>query len=197
VLPLPLGQAVHERGEVIAAAGAAADHVYKVNSGTLRVVRVLADGRRHVAKFLTAGDYFGIAEGDEYSHSLEAVTDCALSRYAKRHFDTAMETDATTGRILFGQVCRQLEASNHMQLLLSRKTAAERIATFLLSFRQKNERLVCLPMCRSDIADHLGLTLETVSRVISKFRQQRWISLQDATHILLNAPDKLEALAAD
>lgn len=193
-----LGQTVrYQRSEVVEDAGDPAEYVYKVVSGTLRAVRLLADGRRHIAKFLTAGDYFGIAEGDDYSSGLEAITDCTLMRYPRYKFQTTLEADAAAGRQLFGHICRQLEASNHLLLLLGRKTAAERLASFLLSFRQHGSSEICLPMCRSDIADHLGLTIETVSRVITKFRQQRWISMQDASHIRVTAPDKLEALAAN
>jgi CRP/FNR family transcriptional regulator len=193
-----LGQTVHcQRSDVVEEAGDPADYVYKVVSGTLRAVRVLADGRRHIAKFLTAGDFFGIAEGEEYGSSLEAITDATLMRYPRRSFEATLESDAATGRQLFNLICRQLEASNHLLLLLGRKTAAERLASFLLSFRQQENPEICLPMCRSDIADHLGLTIETVSRVITKFRQQQWIRLQDASHIVITAPDKLEALAAD
>lgn len=193
-----LGQTIaYDRNEVVEDAGDPAEFVYKVVSGTLRAVRLLADGRRHIARFLTAGDYFGIAEADEYSSGLEAITDCTLMRYPRRSFEGILESDATAGRQLFGQICRQLEASNHLLLLLGRKTATERLASFLLSFRQNDAEAICLPMCRSDIADHLGLTIETVSRVITKFRQQRWIRLQDASHIVITAPDALKALAAN
>lgn len=209
VVPLPgaadvlqrIGRPIQaQRGTAVLETGDANTHVYKVTDGILRVVRILPDGRRHIANFLKPGDFFGFSEATEHDCSVEAITDCALTRYPRKDFDAVIESDPAAGRQLFRLMCRQLEASNRMLLLLGRKTAVERLASFLLSFAsgsQKRGMQVFLPMSRGDIADHLGLTIETVSRTISKFRQQRWISLVDSHTILITAPETLEDLAAD
>lgn len=190
------------RGRTVIEAGSGCSHIYKVTEGVLRVVRILPDGRRHIARFLQSGDFFGVSDMAEQDSSVEAITDCDLTRYDRKDFDAILDSDAAAGRQLFRLMCRQLESSNRLLLLLGRKTASERLASFLLSFARtasatRRDQEIYLPMSRCDIADHLGLTIETVSRLITKFRTQRWISLTDSHTIKVIAPDVLEDLAAD
>jgi len=191
------------RGRTVVQTGDANDTVFKVVEGVLRVVRILSDGRRYIVSFLKPGDFYGYSEPDEHQCSVEAVTDCNLVRYSRRDFDAMLEADASASRLLLRLLCHQLGANNRMLLLLGRKTAPERLASFLVSFiaptssEPDGRKQVFLPMSRSDIADHLGLTIETVSRLITKFRKARWISLLDAHTVLITAPDVLAELAAD
>lgn len=189
------------RGEEVSAAGSPADYVYKVVDGTLRVSRLLPDGRRHIASFLMKGDFFGFADLGDYSYSLEALSDCALIRYPRRRFDAVLEADPQAGRQMFRLLCRQFNAANELLMTLSRKTAAERLATFLLTMigRQggTDSRHVMLAMPRVDIADHLGLTIETVSRVVTQLRRQRLIDLRGSNEVAILNPDGLEDLAGD
>ncbi|WP_300302373.1 cyclic nucleotide-binding domain-containing protein [Ferrovibrio sp.] len=190
-----------ERGQEICIAGAPADHVYKVVDGTLRISRLLPDGRRHIANFLTQGDFFGFSDIGDYTYSLEALTDCALIRYPRRRFDAILEHDPQAGRQMFRLLCRQFNAANELLMTLSRKTAAERIATFLLTMihRQGSQdgRQLMLAMPRVDIADHLGLTIETVSRVVTQLRQRRLIDLRGSNDVAILNRDALEELAGD
>lgn len=196
-----IGHTLHvARGRAVIEAGSANDAVIQVREGILRVVHILPDGRRHVASFLKAGDFYGFSEADENESSVEAITACTLTRYARRDFDAVLDSDATAGRQLLRLVCRQLAASDRMLLLLGRKTAEERLASFLMSFAApvpEGGMRVSLPMTRADIADYLGLTIETVSRLVTRFRTASWIRLLDAHTLAITNPQALETLAED
>ncbi len=189
------------RGKTVIEEGNTADYVYKVVSGALRKVRLLPDGRRHITSFLMPGDFFGFAEGREYTHSVEAVADVTLVRYARRGFEAVLEHDPRAGRHFLGLVCRALSATQEQLLLLGRKSALERMATFLLAMADKAAERgagaeLDLPMNRSDVADYLGLTIETVSRLITRLRAQRIIDTPDAHRILIRKRDALEDISA-
>lgn len=187
------------RGRTVIEAGSPNDTVIQVKEGILRVVHILPDGRRHVASFLKPGDFYGLSETEENESSVEAITACTLSRYSRREFDAVLDSDAMAGRQLLRLVCRQLTANDRMLLLLGRKTAPERLASFLMSFAKPaadGSAQVFLPMSRSDIADYLGLTIETVSRLVTRFRNASWIRLLDAHTFAITAPQALEELAA-
>lgn len=194
-----IGHAVEvARGRTVVEAGSQRDAIFQVRDGILRVVHILPDGRRHIACFLKPGDFYGLAEAEENESSVEAVTDCTLTRYSRRDFDAVVDSDAAAGRGLLRLVCRQLAASDRMLLLLGRKTAPERLASFLMSFATPapdGSMRVFLPMSRSDIADFLGLTIETVSRLVTRFRNADWIRLMDAHTISITNAQALESLA--
>jgi CRP/FNR family transcriptional regulator len=211
VVPMPgaadslqrIGRTIQiDRGQTVVTAGDTNTQVFKVQDGVLRVVRILPDGRRHIAKFLNAGDFFGLSDATECDSNVEAITPCALTRYQRRDFDNLVNADAAAGAQLLRLVFRQLDLNNRLLLSLGRKTASERLASFLLSFVPHNaancrDVTIDLPMCRSDIADHLGLTIETVSRLITKFRQRRLINLVDCQTVKILSLEALEELAAD
>lgn len=198
-----IGHVTHvARGRTVIEAGSPNDTVIQVREGILRVVHILPDGRRHVASFLKPGDFYGLSETEENESSVEAITACTLARYSRREFDAVLDSDAAAGRQLLRLVCRQLAANDRMLLLLGRKTAPERLASFLMSFASggtgvDGDMQVCLPMSRGDIADYLGLTIETVSRLVTRFRNARWIRLLDAHTVAITAPDVLGELAAN
>ena len=195
---------VAPRNRVVHEAGDPANNIYKVVDGTLRVVQLLPDGRRHVISFLHAGDYFGLDDNGVYASAIEAVTDCSLVRYPRRQFDALLENNASAGWQIFRLMCHQLTANNRMLLLLGRKTASERMASFLLGIAERGagadaetDIKVSLPMSRGDIADHLGLTVETVSRLVTKFRQRKLIQLVSAHELVIPDLEALRELAGD
>jgi CRP/FNR family transcriptional regulator len=186
------------KGRTVIEAGSANDSVIQVRDGILRVVHILPDGRRHVACFLKSGDFYGLSEAEENESSVEAITPCTLIRYSRRDIDAVVDSDAAAGRQLLRLACRQLAASDRMLLLLGRKTAAERLASFLMSFARPasdGSMQVFLPMSRGDIADYLGLTIETVSRLVTRFRTASWIRLLDAHTLAITDRPALEALS--
>ncbi len=193
----------YARGKTIIEEGNPAEYVYKVVTGALRKIRLLADGRRHINSFLMPGDFFGFAEGHDYSHTVEAVADVTLVRYARRGFDAVLENDPRASRHFLGLVSRTLSATQDHLLLLGRKSALERMATFLLALSDRrgadrnSGAELDLPMNRSDVADYLGLTIETVSRLITRLRSLRVIDTPDAHRIVILKRDALEDLSTD
>jgi CRP/FNR family transcriptional regulator, anaerobic regulatory protein len=195
--PLSVG-----RGQTVVEIGDAAHYVFKVSRGTLRAVRLLNDGRRHIARFLSAGDFFGLTAGEEYSLSVEAVEDAAVVRYARRGFEALLDRDPRLGRRFFSLMCRELSAAQDRLLLLGRKNAAERMASFLLAMAQRNTAGAAdpaseieLPMSRTDVADYLGLTIETVSRLLTHLRSEGIIDMPRAHRIVLVDREALEELS--
>jgi CRP/FNR family transcriptional regulator len=162
----------------------------------------LADGRRHVAGFLHAGDFLGISVDDEQAFSAEAVEEAQLCWFPRTRFDDFVEDHSSMERELYRLAAHELAAAQQQLVLLGRKTATERIATFLLNLAKRSERIsvadcsqVRLPMSRSDIADFLGLTKETVSRVFSALRRNRVIRLKAVDEVEIVDRELLEHLA--
>jgi CRP/FNR family nitrogen fixation transcriptional regulator len=154
--------------------GEAADWCYKVVSGCVRSVKLLEDGRRQVGEFLLAGDIFGLDALDSYDFSAEAVSDSVLRRYPRRMVEALAEGHAALARRLREMAVADLRAANARLVLLARGTASERIASFLVEMAQRmgsTADLLELPMNRADMADHLGLTVETICRVLSQMKR--------------------------
>ncbi|MBL8583620.1 MAG: helix-turn-helix domain-containing protein [Rhizobiaceae bacterium] len=174
ILPAAEAQPVafYPAGSEIYAQGEAARKLYQVAFGCVRIYRMLADGRRQIAAFHLAGDVFGF-EADGTHHFFAEAVD-ATGIHAWRHAANAPESQDVLQLALLGLV----RAQEHM-LVLGRQNAAERVAAFLVDMaeRQGDTRSVDLPMSRTDIADYLGLTIETVSRVFSRLKQDGIIRL--------------------
>lgn len=172
-----------KRGRTVVTQGDPADYVYRVMKGALRAVKLLGDGRRHVADFLLPGDFIGLTDIREYGHSIEAVEDTVLQRYPRRGFEAVLQGDPRVGRHFLSFVCNELSAAQERLLLLGRKSAMERLAAFLLNMadqqtKSQSGKAGCtLSMTRVDIADYLGLTVETVSRLLSQLRGRGIIDL--------------------
>lgn len=190
-------------GETLVREGDAAGQVYNITSGSVRVYKLMADGRRQIIGFLFPGDFLGLGSGDEYAFSAEAlepVTSCRFSRRA--YLDLANQHPDLEGALLERSTTELAAAQDHM-LLLGRKTAMERVSSFLIDLSRRNARrgddpaIVRLPMTRGEAADFLGLTLETVSRTLSALKNRRVIrqSASDAYEIL--DADALGVLCGD
>ncbi|HEY9010869.1 MAG TPA: helix-turn-helix domain-containing protein [Devosia sp.] len=169
--------------------GDAAGPLYFVEFGTVRISRLTADGRRQITAFHTAGDVFGFEAGDQHGSSAESVDGAGI-----RVLRPAMGSEPT-GSILMLALKSLARTQNHL-MVLGRRTANERMAALLLdlSERQGDERLVHLPMPRNDIADYLGITFETVSRILRAFKDQGIIRLQSISKIEILDHDALEDL---
>ena len=174
-----------------------ADYLYKVVSGTVRTYKVLTDGRRQVGGFYVAGDIFGLETGEEHTFSAEAITECkvlvikrsTLVALAERNHEIARQLWDITG----GELRR---VQSHIMLLV--KSAQERVASFLLemSARISAGNAVELPMSRQDIADYLGLTIETVSRTLTILENAATIELSSSRRIVLRNRSALSRLNA-
>jgi CRP/FNR family transcriptional regulator, nitrogen fixation regulation protein len=150
-----------------------AEHVYQVKRGTVRSYKLLSDDRRQIGAFHLAGDIFGLENGERHRFTAEAVVATTVRMIKRESLQAVAETDAVVARNLLSLTTTNLEhAENHM-LLLGRKTSLERVAAFLAEMdKRTGADTMSLPMSRRDIADYLGLTLETVSRAVSRLHSQ-------------------------
>jgi len=190
-----------EAGSPLFDEGEEAGNVYNVTSGTLKVYKLLPDGRRQVTGFLFAGDFLGLAKQDTYAFSAEAVTPCLLCRFSRHKLEDLMERLPKIEQRLLGIASNELVAAQEQMLLLGRKTAREKIASFLLMLakrarqRGQAENPVSVPMSRTDIGDYLGLTTETVSRTFTQLKQEAIIRLQPNHQVELADLETLEDIA--
>jgi CRP-like cAMP-binding protein len=177
--------------------GDRAEFYFKVVSGAVRSCKLLPDGRRHVGDFFLAGDFIGLEAAISYIFSAEAITDTTLVRYSRRSVDALAAIEPRVGRRLLDIACHGLSAAKQQMVLLSRKTAEERIASFVLGMAERNGTADCvaLPMTRTDIGDHLGLTMETVSRAFSQLKSDGVLELKNSREVTIRNRDALEALA--
>jgi CRP/FNR family nitrogen fixation transcriptional regulator len=168
-----LSDFTYKRGTEVFGENEPAEYVYQVKTGAIRSYKLLSDGRRQIAAFHLVGDIFGLQNGAVHRFTAEAIVDTTV-RLIKRHsLDKLADSDTVVMRNLLGMTSSNLEhAENHM-LLLGRKTAPEKVAAFLVEMdkRLSDAGVIALPMTRLDIADYLGITLETVSRVLSELRK--------------------------
>lgn len=194
----PMGAAIsYERNAEIYGEGESAQYLYKVVSGAVRTYRVLVDGRRQVGAFYLPGDIFGLEAGDDHAFSAEAIS---ASKILVVKRESVMALAARKGDVacqLWSFTAGELERVQDQVLLLV-KSAQERVAGFLLEManRRPAGNAVELPMSRQDIADYLGLTIETVSRTLTQLENTAAIALPSSRRIELRNRAALARLNA-
>jgi CRP/FNR family nitrogen fixation transcriptional regulator len=178
-----------ERGEEIFAEGERCSTFYKVVSGTVRTGKLLADGRRQIDTFHFPGDVFGLESGESHRLTAEAVDDVVVTAYRRNSFGGIVQADPTFGEQLMISMLSSLDRAHDHMLLLGRKTALEKMASFLLEIADRRASVDCaeLSMQRTDIADHLGLTIETVSRTLTQMVRNGLIRLTNAGRTVILA----------
>jgi CRP/FNR family transcriptional regulator, anaerobic regulatory protein len=192
-LTLHAGQAAIVEGEP-------AQDLFNVITGAVKLYKLLPDGRRQITGFLSAGDFLGIAYNDTYAYTAEAVTDVKLCRFPRQRLEALLPEHPALERRLLGEAAHELVAAQDQMLLLGRKTAMERVASFLLmqakraSRMRKSESRLDVPMTRTDIGDYLGLTTETVSRAISRMRDDKIVAVETRGQITILDRQALERL---
>ena len=164
-----LNEFTYKKGTEIYGEKEPADYVYQVRSGAVRSYKLLSDGRRQIGAFHLAGDIFGLENGKEHRFTAEAIVDTTVRLIKWQSLELVAESDAMVARNLLSMTTSNLQHAEDHMLLLGRKTSLERVAAFLLEMdrRLTAAGVIALPMSRRDIADYLGLTLETVSRALS------------------------------
>ena len=188
-------------GESLLEEGEAATHFFNIIEGAVKVFKLMPDGRRQITGFLFAGDLLGLAFNDTYTYRAEAITAVKVCRFPRRQLEHLLDEFPKMEKRLLAMASNELAVAQEQMMLLGRKTAHERIASFLLAVAARQARSgrggerIALPMTRTDIADFLGLTTETASRVFTSLKKQGYIELETAGTVRIANRDTLEELA--
>lgn len=178
-----------------------ADHVYQLIRGAVCLYKLLPDGRRQVARFCHAGDLVGLTGDSWYPYTADALTEVSVVRIRRADLEARMETERDLRQMILHAIGEELSLAQNQLLLLGRKSAAERVASFFRAMMEQavrdggDGRSVTLPMTRVDIADFLGLTHETVCRAIGTLKSQGIIATPDPHRVEIRAPEALEEIA--
>jgi CRP-like cAMP-binding protein len=174
-----------------------ANYLYKVVSGSVRTYKIFDDGRRQIGGFYFPGDMFGLEHGESHQFSAEAIENCVVLVVKRSALVGLAERDGDIARQLWSHTAAELQRVRaHMLLLI--KSAEQRVACFLIEMagRMPNKEIVELPMSRQDIADYLGLTIETVSRTLTHLEAKAAIALPTSRRIVLRNRSALIRLDA-
>ena len=174
------------------------DFVYEVVSGAVRTYKLLSDGRRQIGAFHLPGDVFGLESGPTHRLTAEAIVDTTVRPVKRSNLEKAAGTDVRVARELWAITAGELKHAEDHMLLLGQKSAMEKVANFLLEMdrRLAVAGLMALPMCRRDIGDYLGLTLETVSRALSQLQAKGIVGLSGGRQIVIRNRQHLRNMDA-
>lgn len=179
-----------EAGATLFGEGDDAGWVYNLTAGTIRLSKTLADGRRQITGFMLPGDFIGLSSRATHPYGAEAIGPCQACRFDIRTVQRLVDHIPRLEHEMFDRARDELDAAHDQMLLLGRKSPREKVATFLLDLARRCERWgqspdrVRLDMTRTDIADYLGLTIETVSRTMTRMKREGMISLPAANEIV-------------
>jgi CRP/FNR family transcriptional regulator len=188
-------------GQCFIGEGEPANSFFNVTAGTAKLFKLLPDGRRQITGFVGAGDFLGLAVSDTYAFGAEAIDRVQYCRFPRTRLRRVLDDFPLMEKRLLEVASNELVAAQEQMLLLGRKTARERLASFLLM--QSRHGMPCghsrqrfkLPMTRSDIADYLGLTIETVSRTLTRLRTEGLIAVMSQSEVTIRNPVALEGVA--
>jgi CRP-like cAMP-binding protein len=186
-------------GQTIVLEGDPCSHCFRVLTGAVRLYKGTADGRRQLIDFLVAGDCFGLL-GAHYTYSVEAITHTTLSKTSRATLAAAVRQRPALAERLIDLAAAELARAHEHMLLLGRKNAQEKVASLLLDLARRigvdqKTPSFRLPISRQEMADHLGLTIETVSRTMRRLKEERLIGLPTPHDVVLLQPEELSALA--
>jgi CRP/FNR family transcriptional regulator, anaerobic regulatory protein len=197
----------YQAGQTVIWSGDRMDFVASVVSGVATLSQTMEDGRRQMVGLLLPSDFVGRPGRDSVAYDVTATTDLVMCCFRKKPFEDMMLSTPHVGQRLLEMTLDELDSAREWMLLLGRKTAREKIASLLsiiarrdasLSLKQGSKRLIFdLPLTREEMADYLGLTLETVSRQISALRKDKVISLEGKRHVTIEDFDALQEAAGD
>jgi CRP/FNR family nitrogen fixation transcriptional regulator len=193
---LPAKEIAYDRDEEIYGESEPAEYLYCVRRGAVRTFKLLRDGRRQIDAFHLPGEYFGLSAREAHLLTAEAVGDSKIAIVRRSALESVAETDVKTSCALWRMAVEELRNAQEHKLLLGRKSAMERVVAFLLDMdrRLAVAGVLALPMCRRDIGDYLGLTLETVSRSLSALAEKGALSFSGSRQIALANRAKLQAM---
>ena len=183
------------QGEEIYAQDEDADLIYRVVRGSVRTTHLQADGRRQIGDFYYEGDIIGVEVGQAHRFSAEALTGCEV--LALRRAGSAAYENGRVERMIWAATASELQRAQSHMLLLGRATACEKVARFLMDIANRfRGEFVILPMSRQDMADYLGLTIETISRMLGRLQADGVIEFSGARKYRVRRPGCLSELAA-
>ena len=194
VTEVPPGQCFIDEGKP-------ANSFFNITAGTAKLFKLLPDGRRQITGFVGPGHFLGLAVSDTYAFSAEAIERVRYCRFQRARLRALLDDFPLMEKRLLEVASNELVAAQEQMLLLGRKTARERLASFLLMQSRQgmpcghSRRRFILPMTRSDIADYIGLTIETVSRTLTRLRTEGLIDFAAQSEVLICRPGALEGLA--
>jgi len=183
--------------------GDAATDVFDLLEGVVRIVKILSGGRRVITEFHYPGDLLGATPDHSHDYTAEAVTPAKLRRFRRSHFEAALAAEPQLQPYLFARVRREMAAAQCRLVLLARKTAEERVCSFLLmtARRMRSDMhaaaVVQIPMNRLDVADYLGLTKETVSRAMCRLASLGVIAIEGRHTVVIREFQRLALHAGD
>ncbi len=181
--------------------GDPSDYVYEVLEGVVLLSKMTLDGRRQITGFVYPGQPFGLGAGEQHTYTAEAVTRSRLCRYSHNRMDQSITIYPALGHRYMAWTSSELAAAQDQILLLGRRTAMEKIASFLLRLSERNDEYgedpmyLFVPMTRHDIGDYLGLTTETVSRTLTLLDKMGVIERPNQSNIIVSDLDHLMDLA--
>ena len=187
-----------QRGNEIYGQSEPTESCWRIVSGCVRTEKYLEDGRRQVGAFLWPGDLVGMDDLGMHDFGAQAITDVTLRRYPRRMVEALAQSHAALAHRLRALAVGNLRNAYQQMTLLGRRTATERIASFLLDMHRRSisidSRIVGVPMNRMDIADYLGLTIETICRYLAQLQRDGIVVILRSGFELRN-PDALLGLA--
>lgn len=191
-----------ERNNTIFSEGDDADYSYKVISGAVRLSKMMSDGRRQIAEFALPGDFFGINWLDDHAMTAEALNDVTVVCYARGRLERLGDENREVRAELFANLRHDLWAAQNHLVILGRQSALERVASFLVQLMDRNKSAekatLDIPMTRQDIADYLGLTIETVCRMLTRLKTSGVVGIPNRHAIVVrNLADLRRAAQPD
>ena len=191
-----------EKGRVFIQEGMPAADFFNISSGTAKIFKTLPDGRQQITGFAGVGHFLGLAVSETYAFSAQAIEKVELCRFSRPKLRLLLHDFPALEQRLLETACNELVTAQEQMLLLGRKTARERVASFLMA--RLDNAITCdgavdtieLPMTRAEIADYLGLTIETISRTISKLKAEGRITTPQRDAIVIMDPPWLARVAA-
>ena len=188
-------------GQCFVVEGEPANIFFVVTAGTAKLFKLLPDGRRQIIGFVGPGQFLGLAVSDTYAFSAEAIEPVRCCRFLRTELRTLLDDFPLMEKRLLEVASDELAAAQEQMLLLGRKTARERLASFLLMLSHqglpcgRSRKQFKLPITHRDIADYIGLTMETISRTFTRLHTEGLIDMVSHSHMVVRDPSRLEALA--
>jgi len=176
-------------------------HLFNITEGNVKIYQLLDDGRIQIIGFLYPGDFFGTYKNNKYNYSAEAIGDLRTCVFDQKTLDKYMDQNPVLAKELINQTSYELTLAQDRMTVMGRLNAVEKIANFLINISNQRKRIgwpsnpISLSMTRQDIADYLGLTIETVSREISKLKSSNIIKIISSKQLFINDFEKLAQIS--